>query len=155
MTPLSAPRTPTERHRRLAAWVAVVVVALLLVVRSQNQATEISHQATETQNLTQSLQDGLIKTCRDSGNPLRRVVFRLEHAISGQIKADIKQSKSLEASGRYAEFFPNIPPGRLHALLERDRVQKRREIQELGHSLSTVQVHLNCTETYADSSATP
>lgn len=66
------------------------------------------------------LRDGLVASCQKNGNPLRQVVRDI-------LQTDIEQSKSLD----YEQFFPNIPPAQLHALIHQENKESKRQLKTI------------------------
>jgi hypothetical protein len=83
-----------------------------------------------TNNFSEELRDGLVASCKQNGNPLREY-------LREEAKAEIAEAKSFD----YEEFFPNVPPERLHALIAQ-------EIADAREALSTTLAPLDCDGLY-------
>jgi hypothetical protein len=94
------------RGRR--AFEAIIATAvILLYIGGALLLRESVETSQATDNFATQLRDGLVESCEKNGNPLREY-------LASQALEEIAESKSLD----YEEFFPNIPPDKLHDLLQ-------------------------------------
>jgi hypothetical protein len=71
-------------------------------------------------SLQENLREGLIRSCERNGNPLRE-------AVIDQLEGEIQQSKAFD----YSEFFPSVPPERLHTLIREENQRMRGYIEQI------------------------
>lgn len=119
--------TIRQRVRKHWPWIAVVVVAAFLVAESQDTAEEAQHAALQAKRAARkakgfaaALQAGLIESCENNGNTLRKVVQK-------RIHKEINQSNTplLE------RLFPQISPEELGRLVARQNAERHQELTEI------------------------
>lgn len=74
---------------------------------------------------TDTLREDAVTNCAKITNPTRAI-------IANQLQNQVDQSKAFLASGKYAEFFPGIPPAELNALIQKQNQQYEDEIAQLA-----------------------
>lgn len=99
--------------------VDIATLAFAVVVKNNQDAA------------TNAIRNGLIEGCERNGNPLRKVVRE-------QVRNEIQQSHNTDL---YRQFFPQIPPSKLHAAIAAQNAQRRAEIANLAPVDCTAQYH--------------
>jgi hypothetical protein len=105
---------------------ALLIIAIIQIGEVSNAASEAKRTADQTKVLARQnrhfakeLSSGLIRSCQQNGNPLRRAVQQL---LRQQIRA---------ADSTPPSFFPSIPPDRFRELIRRGDAFKRRAIHKV------------------------
>lgn len=103
-------------------WVVVTIIGLVIlcaalvvfaVVQANNKALIAA------QNQAQ-INEALVRSCEDNGNPLRM-------AVQQMLRDQINQSHSTNLE----RFFPQIPPRKLHRLIHQANEKRRQEIRSI------------------------
>lgn len=102
-----------KQHKK---WAALVLVAAAGVGAEIGSAISGNAQQIDT------IRASAVKACENSLKP-----GGVRFIVAQQIQQQIKQSQKVD----YHKFFPNIPPGQLHALIQRQRAQQYAEVQQL------------------------
>jgi hypothetical protein len=90
----------------------------------------IAYAIVEVSTFSGDLRNGLVQSCEDNGNPLREY-------LRDEARSEITEARSFN----YEEFFPNVPPSTLDALL-------REEIADAREALNTTLAPLPCNDLY-------
>lgn len=107
------------------------VIPVLVLIGAFVTGGAVSLAVNRNDNQIGQIQDALIQVCEASKKP-----GGVRYIIAKRIESDLEQSKNLP----YKDFFPDIPPATLKALLAQQAKVSYQEIHDL--------LGVNCADTY-------
>lgn len=114
---MTQPRWFQHPGARLAAAVVSIALWTGIVVWSAGEIVDTRNDSQAAKQEAHAIQASLIEGCEKNGNPLRKVVRELVQQFNETLEADNRRQQALLSSGKYYDFFPNIPPDRLEKLV--------------------------------------